>query len=158
MPWCPICKAEYREEVKVCSDCNAELVNKLEEENYDEEAFLISVSGDIEANAVEALLRAYEIPIFRRYREAGGYLEIYMGMSTAGVDLFVPSRCLEDAKEIIKNETEKKIVENDDLSSFEEAYQKKRRIRTWIILTFFMPGIIWIIFIVIFNLIKMLKI
>lgn len=160
MPWCPICKAEYREGVKVCNDCNSKLVNELKEENidYDEEAFLISVSGDIEANTVESLLRIYEIPIFRRYREAGGYLELYMGMSTSGVDLFVPSRFLEDAIEIIKNEKENELVENDEFINLKEEQQKKRRIKTWIILLLFMPGIIWTLLIGISYLIKMLKI
>ena len=32
MPWCPICKNEYYEGVKVCADCQVELVDSLEEE------------------------------------------------------------------------------------------------------------------------------
>lgn len=31
MPWCPKCKNEYREGVKVCSDCGTELVDELKE-------------------------------------------------------------------------------------------------------------------------------
>ena len=31
MAWCPICKNEYRPGIKVCSDCGAELVEKLDE-------------------------------------------------------------------------------------------------------------------------------
>ena len=29
MPWCPICKNEYKEGIEVCADCNAKLVDKL---------------------------------------------------------------------------------------------------------------------------------
>ena len=31
MPFCPSCRAEYRSGFTVCSDCNVELVNKLQE-------------------------------------------------------------------------------------------------------------------------------
>jgi len=31
MPWCPVCKNEYVEGIKVCADCNVELVDTLEE-------------------------------------------------------------------------------------------------------------------------------
>lgn len=31
MPWCPKCKNEYYEGIKVCADCGAELVDSLEE-------------------------------------------------------------------------------------------------------------------------------
>ena len=30
--WCPICKNEYREGIKVCADCGADLVEKLDDE------------------------------------------------------------------------------------------------------------------------------
>ena len=29
MPWCPICKNEYREGIKTCADCGAALVETL---------------------------------------------------------------------------------------------------------------------------------
>lgn len=45
MPWCPVCKNEYREGIKFCADCQAELVEKLEEE---------SESGPDEAEALRA--------------------------------------------------------------------------------------------------------
>lgn len=32
MPWCPICKNEYREGIKLCAECRVELVDHLEEE------------------------------------------------------------------------------------------------------------------------------
>ena len=35
MPWCPKCRNEYYDDVKVCPDCNVELVEDLEA--YDEE-------------------------------------------------------------------------------------------------------------------------
>lgn len=32
MPWCPVCKNEYVEGIKVCADCNVELTDSLKEE------------------------------------------------------------------------------------------------------------------------------
>lgn len=32
MPWCPICRNEYREGIKLCAECQVELVDSLEEE------------------------------------------------------------------------------------------------------------------------------
>ena len=37
MPWCPNCKYEYKEGIKVCADCGAELVESLEEIEKEEE-------------------------------------------------------------------------------------------------------------------------
>jgi hypothetical protein len=35
MAWCPVCRNEYREGIKVCADCGAELVDELPEESED---------------------------------------------------------------------------------------------------------------------------
>ena len=32
MPWCPVCKNEYREGIKLCAECQVELVDHLEDE------------------------------------------------------------------------------------------------------------------------------
>lgn len=34
MPWCPVCKNEYREGIEFCAECKVPLVESLEEENY----------------------------------------------------------------------------------------------------------------------------
>ena len=33
MPWCPVCKNEYREGIKHCAECKVELVDQLEDES-----------------------------------------------------------------------------------------------------------------------------
>lgn len=32
MPWCPVCKNEYRVGIKICAECQVELVDQLEDE------------------------------------------------------------------------------------------------------------------------------
>lgn len=36
MPWCPVCKNEYREGIERCAECKAELVDHLEDEKKQE--------------------------------------------------------------------------------------------------------------------------
>lgn len=33
MPWCPVCKNEYREGIKFCAECKVELVEQLQDED-----------------------------------------------------------------------------------------------------------------------------
>lgn len=158
MPWCPKCKTEYREGFNICSDCNIELVPELPQDsdenantiNY-KEAFLISVANDMEAKVIEALLSSHDIPVLRKYKGAGGYLQVYMGATIFGIDLFVSSRELETAKEILAAEY-RPLIEYDKASIEEEIRNnstsesgKKRRIKVWIIILFFIPGLLWII-------------
>ncbi|NMA92873.1 MAG: hypothetical protein GX973_07140 [Firmicutes bacterium] len=60
--------------------------------------FLRGVAGDAEAGVVESLLRAYQIPVLRKYREAGNFLKVCMGMTVLGIDLYVPAGYLEQAE------------------------------------------------------------
>ena len=128
MPWCPECGVEYREGFETCSDCGCKLsVNPVaaeadsiseseagtesgiengiesgpgcETENqFDKEAFLTSASNSIEADLLEGLLNAEEIPVLRKNDD----VKIYMGGVTSGVELFVPSHLLDKAKEILE--------------------------------------------------------
>lgn len=38
MPWCPVCKNEYREGIERCAECKVALVESLEEDDSDENA------------------------------------------------------------------------------------------------------------------------
>ena len=214
MPWCPKCGTEYRDDFIICSDCGADLVEKPElpageaEPRYDKEAFLVSVANSIEADMLEALLKDNSIPVLKKYREAGDILQIYMGGTSFGVDLYVPGQLLEKAREILENtqtpvedrkisDDADELTENglskgapveEELSDgvgaeelpvegpsikesleaalpgektaegkpeedgVEQHFSRKRRIYTWIILLLFVPGIIWIIVALIYNL------
>ena len=164
MPWCPKCRAEYRQGFKICSDCNTDLVDELEQikknsgtEYDDEAAYLTSVSNRIEAEMIEALLNSHGIPVLKKSREAGGYLDIYMGATIFGLDLYVPSKLLKKAKEIIASNPEnveedvQDYSEEEDSSELDEKYDEKRRTNTWILLLFYI-GLLWIIVTVLYNL------
>jgi len=105
MPWCQKCKTEYRGGVTRCSDCGSELVEVLQQiEEYpknDSESFLMSVRDRIEADIVEGFLNSNGIPVLRKYKGAGAFVDLYLGISYTGVDLYVPRSMLEHAKEIL---------------------------------------------------------
>jgi len=110
MPFCPRCKAEYRAGFTLCSDCQVDLVEELEEPpamdpcpEGDKEsswAFLISVYNDVEADMVAGLLGTCGISTTRDYPGMGTYARIYFGTSL-GVDLYVPEAKLEEARSIL---------------------------------------------------------
>ena len=75
MPWCP--------------------------DSDDNGALLITACNAIEADLLESKLKAYGIPVLRKYKGFGDYLNIYMGATPFGVDLYVPAELLEKARDIV---------------------------------------------------------
>jgi hypothetical protein len=172
MPWCPKCRLEYQEGFEKCNDCDSELVEELEAEEKpvdieDVEAYLKTTGNSFEAEIIESKLNAYGIPVMRKYKEAGGYLNIYMGATPFGIDLYVPSKLLEKAQDIISleqglsDESEPEIsmplVEDELSKSKEEAYNKKRRAGTWIILLFITPAFLYMVYLILRSLVNLLK-
>lgn len=119
--------------------------------DYDREAFLTSTGNGIEAQIIETLLNSNGIPVMKKYREAGDYLKIYMGGTNFGVDLYVPSKLLEKAKEIINSdhkflETEQpEGIDESEASKLEAKYIKKRQIMIWLMLLIPIIGILWVL-------------
>jgi len=170
MPWCPKCKFEYRDGFDKCSDCDVDLVEELEKEDpveYDSTVFLITAKDTINAEMMESMLNDHGIPVLKKYRETGGYLNIYMGMTNYGVDLYVPSQSIDQAKEVILPVTEElpldqqeegeTKVEEEASSVMDQEYQKKKLIRVWIILLVFIPGFLWFAFMLIMRLIRFIE-
>jgi len=161
MPWCPGCRTEYMEGFKTCSDCGAGLVDELEPPEevpviYDSEAFLMSTADSVEAGVIESLLKSYNIPVLMKHKETGAYLNIYMGMSSFGVELYVPESKLEEAKEIIGNNSSDIMAENVEEADFNSnEIEKKRRNRTKALLLLFLlsalAGIIISVFYLMFQ-------
>ncbi len=147
MPWCPKCGSEYRKEFDYCSECNVALVESLETDTQDEihEEYLTTVSDEGEAGILESLLSSNDIPVLRKYREAGDYVKLYMGTSNFGIDIYVPNNLKMKAQEIIdahfciQNEDE----DYDENFKLDDEEGRKRRTKAWIILlVFIIPGVI----------------
>ncbi|HYF83110.1 MAG TPA: hypothetical protein VEB00_08815 [Clostridia bacterium] len=117
-------------------------------------AFVKNVADEQEAVMVESVLGTEGILIQRRHKENGSYLEVYMGMSRYGIDLFVPEDAAELAKAILDSEVidmPEEIGKEDEMKSAEK-YESKRRGIVWIILMYlFIPVIAAIILGVIFR-------
>lgn len=75
-------------------------------DNIDEPAFLCECATDFEGNVVAKLLEANGIPVEMVPKGAGGYMQIMMGTTNFGVHLFVPSRALQTAKDILNAKIE----------------------------------------------------
>lgn len=120
-------------------------------ENVETE-LLMTAEDEIQANIIESLLQVYGIPVRRKYKGNDTFSKIYMGLTAHGVELYVPKTALEEARDIVKNEmsaeedlkemafeTEAEQAEQETLR---EKYDEKRRVRAWIALLFFIPGIL----------------
>lgn len=154
--WCPSCKVEYRAGFDRCTDCDCLLVEILEDEvrsqpEYDHEVFLISVRDNIEADVIEALLKANGIPTLRKFKDVGGYLTIYMGNTNTGVDIYVPSTLYQKAKDLVNSENEQafevdKTLEEEDADFLNDAetVRKRKSLGAWLILIVFFPGLLFI--------------
>ncbi len=118
--------------------------------NGNQAALLISVRSDMEAAILESQLNEYEIPVLKKHKHAGEYLSVYMGATNMGIDLYVPAAALDEAKDIIGLGSKAQPPIENDLHAGEEtetamhvAYERKRRVKVWLILLFVLPGIGW---------------
>ena len=155
MPWCPKCGCEYEDGIEECVDCSLTLVDTKPEipdpdEGYvdDEPAFLVTVRDSIEAGMVESQLKVYGIPVLRSFKESGGYMSVLMGDTVMGIDIYVPSKLLEQATEIISSDlgVSDAEIENDAMDEQAELQSEEPKIENHLIFT---PVVYWIIAMVI---------
>ena len=80
-----------------------------------EEPALLTVAMDTnaEADMLCSMLRAYDIPVLRRYEGDGSFGKVVLGTPGSGTPLYVPSSMLEDAKNLIRPIDE--IPEQEDM-------------------------------------------
>ncbi len=122
------------------------------------DAFLISVSSDLEASMIIPVLIDNEIPAYKKFKGSGSYTNIYMGMSKMGIDIYVPEEQLAKAKEIVRSMSYQKesSFSDNELDEIEKDFARKRRIRVWIAILLFMPGIIWFVIMFIVKLLNII--
>lgn len=112
----------------------------------DGEVFLMHAVNELHADTVESLLRSYDIPVLKKRRETGSYLNITTGLNLYGVDLYVPAQLYRAAVALVRT---RKREDNDKDTEFEreeDEFKRKRLIRIWIIIgIFYFPVFIWLL-------------
>ncbi|MGI6125327.1 MAG: putative signal transducing protein, partial [Acetivibrionales bacterium] len=70
---------------------------------FDGQVFLTTASDSVEADIIESKLAEAQIPVYKKYREPGAYLNLVLGNTTMGIDLFVPEESIEEANSILES-------------------------------------------------------
>ncbi len=78
MSWCPVCKNEYREGIRVCADCGADLVDQLPEEDKDQRVGLFTEKELMRRPEVLQKL-AQEMPEMAAMAEEASGEEVFSG-------------------------------------------------------------------------------
>lgn len=110
MPWCPQCGEEYRPGFARCRTCDAELIETppapqpLPTADSVRETLLTVVPDEVAFAQVQSQLGMAGIPVLKKHRGSGEYLELYMGTSPYGIEVYVPLSALEAAKAILSGD------------------------------------------------------
>jgi hypothetical protein len=108
---CPNCKKQYEKGMKKCPVCNSELIQASDEEHETVEAMrpvkVASVANSIEANLILNLLQSNDIQCLKKDIGSGSYMNLYLGFSVFGEDIYVDEKDSQRAKSLINDITEK---------------------------------------------------
>jgi hypothetical protein len=115
--YCPQCRAEFREEITTCPDCEVSLVVELPEmsELSDEDLVSVLETADVAVlPVVKSVLRAANIPFVVQGDEAMGVLPVgrvgFGGISAGGhglsAGILVPRDREEEARALLTELTE----------------------------------------------------
>lgn len=114
------------------------------------EVFLTTAADEQEYEVYKSMLEACGIPVLKKAREAGDYLNISMGMNVYGVDIYVPEKYHKTALELLKGteETAEAADEDKELEAEKERHNNKRLTYIWIILAvlYGVPLLLWLIY------------
>lgn len=124
--------------------------NRQTDKPNENETLLITVDDTSEADIIESKLKAFGIPVARRYRETGAYLTLVLGKSSFGVDMYVPNDRLIEAKDIVASAEEIKDEDilkdpsfsDESVKKANEELLKKLDRRTWWMAGFFFLAVI----------------
>lgn len=112
---------------------------------------------EFEADIIEALLKSAGIPVLKKSRLGGGYMGIVTGVNHLGIDMYVPTEMLEDAKLLLEAEIydisddteagddEINMDTNDDV---QQNYESRRLTGINIVRAIIMAGIIFALYMV----------
>ena len=108
--YCPKCKAEYREGIEVCPECDCPLENAVPE---GDEAFepdinekgveVYNAVDEFEADIIISKLMAEGIYAYKAYKGIDSYNKILLGRTLLGVKIIVGESSVEEARIILSN-------------------------------------------------------
>ena len=77
-------------------------------------SFLAMANDEMEAEIIISLLDSFSIPAVKQYAGMSGLMTIYLGggNSMGGIEIFVPEAMLQQAEEVLANNTE--TLEEDE--------------------------------------------
>lgn len=104
MPYCPNCKYEYRPDIEICPDCNAELVAELPEEKEPEWVDLVEVASfpfEIQAQEARMLLESHKIPSVIK-NEKMAQTDIILAFADGGVKVMVRREDYSEALKVLE--------------------------------------------------------
>ena len=176
MPFCPVCRVEYRQGFTHCVDCGELLAVTLEslpvpsdgQTEDNQPVLLCTISEDVTAGMIMTALQAEGIPAIMKSHGAGQYLTVYMGFSVFDKDIYVPAQYNLEALEVLRvftgengfipakdsddesadSGSDDYYEQNRDGSGFDEYLESSRQaVRNRIIVIFFgIPLAMWLIF------------
>lgn len=116
---CPKCEKECAVSVNICPDCGEALISaSSEKDQLEYEAMkpvkLVNVTNHIEAGIIMNLLLNNDIPCFKKDQFLGSYMNLYMGYSVYGEDIYVDERDYEKALDIISILTPEESADETD--------------------------------------------
>jgi len=136
--FCPKCKCEYRYGFITCPDCHIELEIQLTEESEEKITAIDpikvkSVENEIDAELMMSLLRSNNIQCFKKSKATGDYMNIYMGYSVFGEDIYVDKKDYEIAIALL-NDLSMKSHQQVSKVDYQIPFYKNPRIIARIIL------------------------
>lgn len=116
--YCPRCKAEYEEGITECKQCKVPLGTNMDENDVDDNSEvkaikpikLTSVANEIEAKMLLSYLQSYGISCYKKDVKIGGYMNLYMGYSIFGEDIYVDEEEYDIAVDLLQG-IEDKVLE-----------------------------------------------
>ncbi len=107
MPWCSVCAKEYGKGTKRCPICGSKLQRKAPDNtDLDEPAWLTTTDDNAMLGMMEEVLNDADIPTLTKPHDLGEALMAYTGSIQMGADIYVPSKMLNKARDVIRNLTE----------------------------------------------------
>jgi hypothetical protein len=145
----PKCKSEYQEHIVTCPNCKINLVKHIEKESESKLETINPVKVKSSVNSIDAemimlLLKNNNIPCFIKSKEAGSYLNIYMGYSVFGEDIYVDKEDFEEASNLLQELSTPETDENDITEDIHLPFFRNPRIVARIIIITYLGAMILI--------------